>query len=119
MKRGWQPVSSGDRGSDRGTRRYREGDSPRRVDWRSAAKGRELRTKLDEEETVREAVVLLDLFMPGRGGSDALLDRCASAALKAVRDGLASRRSIRLLAQGRMLLASPGTDMPLSRPLCC
>jgi len=92
-------------GAGPGTRPYREGDSVRHIDWRAAAKGRELRIKTDEAGPGACAVVLLG---SGAGVGDALLDRSAGLALAAMLEERRSGRSVRLQAGAGSVLVRAG-----------
>ncbi|SIR48585.1 Uncharacterized conserved protein, DUF58 family, contains vWF domain [Paenibacillus sp. RU4T] len=92
-------------GAGPGTRPYREGDSVRHIDWRAAAKGRELRIKTDEAGPGAVAVVLLG---SGAGLGDALLDRSAGLALAAMLEERRSGRSVRLQAGAGTVLVRAG-----------
>ncbi|MCA0758643.1 DUF58 domain-containing protein [Paenibacillus sp. N4] len=66
------------------SRPYREGDSLRHLDWRTAAKGRGLHTKLHTPELPYPAFIAVDSSAAAYGQDDRLFDACAGWAAHAV-----------------------------------
>ncbi|MFF2480152.1 DUF58 domain-containing protein [Paenibacillus sp. NPDC058071] len=60
------------------SRPYREGDSPRHIDWRSAARGRGLHTKRHAESERAELVLVVDSAVSAYGGDARLFDACVA-----------------------------------------
>ncbi|OXM13989.1 DUF58 domain-containing protein [Paenibacillus herberti] len=92
--------SAGRGGAGPLNRIYREGDSLRRIDWRLAAKGRGLHTRLDEHGASPVMLVLLDLDQRSyrETGADGQLDACAGLAARALMDAGANGCTVRLQA---------------------
>ncbi|MBD2871216.1 DUF58 domain-containing protein [Paenibacillus arenilitoris] len=91
------------------SRPYREGDSLRHLDWRSAAKGRGLQTKLFPQERPVQTYIAIDTAAAGYDKDDLLFDACVGWAALAVRQAVASGNAVTLLTgQGA---ATAGSDV--------
>lgn len=62
------------------SRPYREGDPLRHLDFRAAARGRGLYTKVEQPELPVRSWIVVDQYAPAYGGDDALFDACISLA---------------------------------------
>ncbi|MFF2093274.1 DUF58 domain-containing protein [Paenibacillus sp. NPDC058174] len=80
------------------SRPYRQGDSPRHIDWRAAAKGRGLYTKQHTAEQPAELAVIVDTSAAAYGGDGRLFDACAAWAAQAIDRAAAAGGAVRLLA---------------------
>ncbi|WP_042167257.1 DUF58 domain-containing protein [Paenibacillus gorillae] len=80
------------------SRPYRQGDSPRHIDWRAAAKGRGLYTKQHMAEQPAELAVIVDTSAAAYGGDGRLFDACAAWAAQAIERAAAAGGAVRLLA---------------------
>ncbi|GGG78194.1 DUF58 domain-containing protein [Paenibacillus radicis (ex Gao et al. 2016)] len=80
------------------SRPYRQGDSPRHIDWRAAAKGRGLYTKQHTAEQPAELAVIVDTSAAAYGGDGRLFDACAAWAAQAIERAAAAGGAVRLLA---------------------
>lgn len=65
------------------SRPYRDGDSQRHIDWRAAARGRGLQTKLHEQEAPAGTFIVLDTAAASYESDDRLFDACAGWAAQA------------------------------------
>ncbi|REK74880.1 DUF58 domain-containing protein [Paenibacillus paeoniae] len=81
------------------SRPYREGDSLRHLDFRAAARGRGMYTKLyDGDETRTERFVVVDSFKASFKGDSGLFDACISHALLDVQQNVEAGAAVRLYA---------------------
>lgn len=71
-------------GSGPDTRAYRDGDSIRHLDFRSAARGRGLHTKVYAGEAYKEWHVAIDQYAVPYNGDEGLFDACISLSLGTV-----------------------------------
>ncbi|WP_337103691.1 DUF58 domain-containing protein [Paenibacillus sp. YIM B09110] len=81
------------------SRPYRAGDSLRHMDWRSAARGRGLQTKLHSQETPVGTCIVLDTCAAGYDGNDRLFDACAGWAALAAEQTAVTGAQVTLLMQ--------------------
>ncbi|MDQ0115027.1 DUF58 domain-containing protein [Paenibacillus harenae] len=81
------------------SRPYRDGDSLRHMDWRSAAKGRGLQTKLHSLETPAGTCIVLDTCAAGYDRNDRLFDACSGWAALAAEQAAAAGAPVTLLMQ--------------------
>lgn len=100
------------------SRPYREGDSLRHLDWRSAAKGRGLQTKIHNLEQPVQTYIAVDTLASAYERDDQLFDACLGWAALAVTKaaGMGSGVTL-LLGQGGQVIQSPidgGTQEGLS-----
>ncbi|QAY67068.1 DUF58 domain-containing protein [Paenibacillus protaetiae] len=109
------------------SRTYRAGDPMRAVDWKSAAKGRGLQTKLYPQEEPAETVIVLDTAAEAYDGSWRLFDAAAAWASLAAEQAAAKGGAVRLMvtqqaagssspnmdAAGGMLVKPSGDIAPL------
>ena len=87
------------------SRPYREGDSLRHLDWRSAAKGRGLQTKIHAQEQPVRTVIAVDTLASAYDGDDRLFDACVGWAALAVSQAASFGTAITLLlGQGQAAL---------------
>lgn len=105
-------------GAGHDSRAYRPGDSPRHIDWRAAAMGRGLHTRVRPKERPADALIILDTAPAVRDEDGRLFDACASLALDAVQRTVAGGRCVRLVCgageAGRMYVR-PGDQGALRR----
>jgi uncharacterized protein (DUF58 family) len=80
------------------SRPYREGDSLRHLDWRSAAKGRSLQTKIFTPEQRARTFIAVDTTASAYGRDDRLFDAVIGWAALAVRQAAALGSAVTLLA---------------------
>lgn len=80
------------------SRPYREGDSLRHLDWRSAAKGRSLQTKIFPLEQPTQTFIAVDTAASAYERDDRLFDACIGWASHAVRQAAALGSAVTLLA---------------------
>lgn len=78
-------------------RPYREGDSLRHLDWRSAAKGRGLYTKLHSLEQPLKTFIAVDTMATAYDGDDRLFDACVGWASLAVQQAAVFGSAVTLL----------------------
>lgn len=83
------------------SRPYREGDSLRHLDWRSAAKGRGLQTKVYALEQPAQTVIAVDTAASAYGWDDRLFDACVGWASLAVQQAAALGSMVKLLTGQR------------------
>lgn len=79
------------------SRPYREGDSLRHLDWRSAAKGRSLQTKVFPLEQPAQTFIAVDTAASAYDRDDRLFDACIGWAAHAVRQAAALGGAVTLL----------------------
>lgn len=84
------------------SRPYREGDSLRHLDWRTAAKGRGLHTKLHAPELPYPTFVAVDSSAAAYGKDDRLFDACAGWAAHAILQAAALGGPVTLLTGDEM-----------------
>ncbi|WP_028612413.1 DUF58 domain-containing protein [Paenibacillus harenae] len=97
----WAAVRAAGIGPD--SRPYREGDSLRHLDWRSAAKGRGLQTKLFELERPVQTYIAVDTGASGYDRDDRLFDACLGFAALAVRQAVACGGMVTLVTNQGLL----------------
>lgn len=95
-------------GSGPDTRAYRDGDSIRHLDFRSAARGRGLHTKVYAGEAYKEWHVAIDQYAVPYNGDDELFDACISLALGTVIRA-SDEGHIASLHSGEWTLGLPGS----------
>ncbi len=89
------------------SRPYREGDSLRHLDWRSAAKGRGLQTKIHPLERPAKTVIAVDTLSSAYGQDDRLFDACVGWAALALAQASSLGHAVTLLlGQGGAVLQS-------------
>ncbi|WP_162848340.1 DUF58 domain-containing protein [Paenibacillus nanensis] len=76
------PINRSGSGPD--TRAYRDGDSIRHLDFRAAARGRGLQTKVYASDSYKEWHVAIDQYAAPYRGDNELFDACIGLALGAV-----------------------------------
>ncbi|WP_339206903.1 DUF58 domain-containing protein [Paenibacillus sp. FSL K6-3182] len=112
-------VSAAGLGPD--SRPYREGDSLRHLDWRSAAKGRGLQTKIHPLERPAKTVIAVDTLASAYGQDDRLFDACVGWASLALAQSASLGHAVTLLlGQGTPVMQSSvdgGTQSDLSEML--
>ncbi|KRE22773.1 DUF58 domain-containing protein [Paenibacillus sp. Soil522] len=90
------------------SRPYREGDSLRHLDWRSAAKGRSLQTKVHTLEQPVKTVIAVDTLASAYERDDRLFDACIGWAALAVTQAASFGSAVTLLlGQAQEALQSP------------
>jgi uncharacterized protein (DUF58 family) len=90
------------------SRPYREGDSLRHLDWRSAAKGRSLQTKIYTLEQPVKTIIAVDTLASAYDLDDRLFDACVGWAALAVSKAASFGSAVALLlGQGQAALQSP------------
>lgn len=93
------------------SRPYREGDSLRHLDWRSAAKGRGLQTKLHSLEQPVKTCIAVDTLASAYDQDDRLFDACVGwAALAVSQAAMLGNGVTLLLGQGHTALESTEED---------
>lgn len=88
------------------SRPYAAGDPVRAIDWRSAAKGRGLRTKVQGLEREADAVVVLDTSAEAYAGDSRLFDAAAAWAALMIDRAAAAGASVSLIAGGQSVSGS-------------
>lgn len=89
------------------SRPYREGDSLRHLDWRSAAKGRSLQTKVHRLEQPVKTIIAVDTLASAYERDDRLFDACIGWAALAVSNAASFGSAVTLLlGQGQAALQS-------------
>jgi uncharacterized protein (DUF58 family) len=90
------------------SRPYREGDSLRHLDWRSAAKGRSLQTKVHTLEQPVKTVIAVDTLASAYERDDRLFDACVGWAALAVTQAASYGGAVTLLlGQDQAAFQSP------------
>lgn len=92
------------------TRPYREGDSLRHVDFRNAAKGRGLQTKVYTREQPVQTLIAVDTVASAYDRDDRLFDACIGWASHAVQQAEALGSDVTLLA-GQQSIGAQSNDM--------
>lgn len=90
------------------SRPYRDGDSLRHLDWRSAAKGRSLQTKIYAQEQPSRTVIAVDTTASAYDKDDRMFDACVGWASHAVQQAAALGSNVTLLAGQRTALVQAG-----------
>jgi len=91
------------------SRPYREGDSLRHVDWRAAARGNDLQTKLHGSEEPALKLIALDTVAESYDKEDRLFDAAASWASLALEEAVMSGADVMLLTGQKAKKAEAGT----------
>lgn len=93
------------------SRPYREGDSLRHLDWRSAAKGRGLHTKVYTPEQPVQTFIAVDTLASAYDKDDRLFDACVGwAALAVTKAAWLGSGVTLLLGQGGQAIQLPADD---------
>ncbi|WP_169086017.1 DUF58 domain-containing protein [Paenibacillus sp. PL91] len=89
------------------SRPYREGDSLRHLDWRSAAKGRGLQTKIYTQEQPVKTIIAVDTLASAYERDDRLFDACVGWSALAISQAASFGSAITLLlGQGQTAMHS-------------
>lgn len=90
-------VSSAWAGAGPDSRPYRDGDPLRNLDFRAAARGRGLFTKVYSGVELLHTYILIDQYRDAYKGDNRLFDTCISWALRSVKDNVEQGHSVTVI----------------------